>query len=189
MTVAIIAGKFRGKKLQTARGASIRPTPGVVRERLFNWLASEIAGALVLDLFAGTGALGLEAWSRGAAQADFVEKDCAHRRILAQNLACCGLEAKTRLLGQDALTTLPRLVHGYDIVFADPPFAAGWPQRLRPLLLGENSPLRPGGWLYLEACAAELWRESDLPPAWQLYRAGRCGDSHYLLLQQQRSAS
>ncbi|MEY2342546.1 16S rRNA (guanine(966)-N(2))-methyltransferase RsmD [Acidithiobacillus sp. IBUN Pt1247-S3] len=188
MTVAIIAGKFRGKKLQTASGAGMRPTPGVVRERLFNWLATEIAGAVVLDLFAGSGALGLEAWSRGAARVDFVENSPAHQRILAQNLAHCGLEAQKNLLAQDALVALPRLVHGYDIVFADPPFANGWPERLRPLLLGENSALRLGGWLYLEACAAELWQQSDLPPAWQLYREGRCGDSHYLLLHQQRSA-
>ncbi|MBU2753774.1 16S rRNA (guanine(966)-N(2))-methyltransferase RsmD [Acidithiobacillus sp. CV18-2] len=182
MSVAIIAGKLRGKKLQTASGASIRPTPGVVRERLFNWLATESAGARVLDLFAGTGALGLEAWSRGAERVDFVESAAAHRRILEKNLASCGPDAKLRLLGHDALSVLPRLARQYDLVLADPPFAAGWPERLRPLLLGENSPVHAGGWLYLEANAAELWQESELPAGWEWYRSGRCGDSHYVLL-------
>ncbi len=189
MTVAIIAGRLRGRKLQTPRGSGVRPTPGVVRERLFNWLAAEIAGAEVLDLFAGSGALGLEAWSRAAARVDFVEKSPLHRRILAQNLVACGLDPHRHLLAHDAVAFLPRQQASYDVLFADPPFAQGWPGRLHPLLLGEQGPVRPGGWLYLEASAAELWPASSLPAHWQVHREGVCGDSHYVLLRQQRRVS
>ncbi len=188
MSIRIIAGRCRGRSLRTPRGDALRPTPGVVRERLFNWLAAEISGAVVLDLFAGSGALGLEAWSRGAARVDFVEKSPQHRQILSENLTLCGLDPRTRLIGHDALQTLSTSLPCYDLILADPPFAQGWPQRLLPVLLAQPGPFRPGAWLYLEASATEIWSAADLPAKWQIHRQGHCGDSHYLLLQQRSSA-
>lgn len=129
MTVSIIAGRHRGRRLLTPSDSGVRPTPGVVRERLFNWLGGVVAGARVLDLFAGSGALGLEAWSRDAKEVVFVEKNPRHRALLLQNLKACGVP-ESQLAGKDALHYLQQHAPSFDIVFADPPFDQGWPQRL-----------------------------------------------------------
>jgi len=182
MSVRIIAGRHRARVLQTPKDQRVRPTPGVVRERLFNWLMGQLEGAVVLDLFAGTGALGLEAWSRGARRVDFVEKDPGIRKLLAHNLQRCALSPKESIVGGDALDFLLTRGDSYDLVLADPPFGQDWSERLRPQLLGPESPVRIGGWLYLESSAQEMWSPELLPAGWSWYRQGHCGQSHYVLL-------
>ena len=179
MSVSIIAGRCRGRRLLTPAGRSLRPTPGAVRETLFNWLGGHVADARVLDLFAGSGALGLEAWSRGAQEVVFIEKNPRHRQLLIRNLAACGM-APQQLAGVDALKYLQHCTAPFNLIFADPPFDQGWPARMAPFLWNGPS-LAAGGWLYLETSTTELWDDTLLPTHWRMHRRGRCGDAHYVL--------
>jgi 16S rRNA (guanine(966)-N(2))-methyltransferase RsmD len=121
-SVRIIAGEWRGRRLTIAAGTAVRPTPDRVRETLFNWLRDDVAGAHCLDLYAGTGALGFEALSRGAAAAWFVEQDAAL-------VAALGVQAETfdvepRIVRQDAASLLRgHAPQKFDLVFLDPPYA------------------------------------------------------------------
>ena len=122
----IIAGRFRGRPLQAPLGQATRPTADRVREALFSMLASRLGsfeGLRVADLYAGSGALGLEAISRGAAHATFVEKDPKAQAAIKANAAKLGITEQVRTVGGSALS-LPRS-DGFDLVFADPPYAPG----------------------------------------------------------------
>ncbi len=122
----ISAGEHRGRRLQSPKGLRTRPTSDLLRQAIFNVMGARIQGARVLDLYAGTGALGLEALSRGAADATFVERDRSALASLKTNLATLGVSARARVLGQDALTALERLARTgerFDCVFLDPPYA------------------------------------------------------------------
>lgn len=122
----IIAGQFRGRPLETPTGASTRPTADRVREALFSMLASRLGsfeGLRVADLYAGSGALGFEALSRGAAHATYVENASKARSAIKANAAKLGLGDRTRIVGGSALT-LPRS-EPFDLIFADPPYASG----------------------------------------------------------------
>src|SRR5262245_10895140 len=172
----IIGGTLRGRKWNFPDAPGLRPTPDRVRETLFNWLAPHIGGMRVLDLFAGSGALGFEALSRGAASAVLVEKDratAANLRAVAQRF---GLAA-ARVDGSDALAFLrAQPAHTSDLVFLDPPFAAGL---LEPALaaLASHDVLAPGGFCYLEQSAREAM---PLPPAgWTVHRSGKAGEVGY----------
>jgi 16S rRNA (guanine(966)-N(2))-methyltransferase RsmD len=125
----IIGGHDRGRRLRAPRGLATRPTADRVRVTLFDVLGPAIAGARVLDLFAGTGAVGIEALSRGAARVVFVEKDQAALRALRANLAALGAaRAAARVMAGDVLRVLPDLAaheEPFDLVFLDPPYAAG----------------------------------------------------------------
>lgn len=159
----IISGIAGSVPLQVPKSLT-RPTTDRVRESLFSVLGDLTKGARVLDLFAGTGSLGLEALSRGAAAADFVESQGAACEVIGKNLA------KTRLAGgqvhrRDVFSFLGTVPAGrYDLVFADPPYAREEPQRETLARLLENEALAaavaPGGLLVLETLAAE-----PLPPA------------------------
>jgi 16S rRNA (guanine966-N2)-methyltransferase len=119
----IIAGKFAGRNLTSPADARVRPTAEHVRGALIDLLADELPGANVLDLFAGTGALGLEAISRGAKQADFVEFRPASLHALRANVAALRLRERTRIFKRDALPFAGALPAGaYDVAFADPPY-------------------------------------------------------------------
>src|ERR1700761_9030792 len=118
--VRIIGGSLRGSKLDVPDFAGLRPTPDRVRETLFNWLMPVIEGARCLDLFAGTGALGIEALSRGAAHVDFVESDAQLARMLRDNLA--RLKQTASVLQSAASRFLESAGGEYDVVFLDPPF-------------------------------------------------------------------
>ncbi len=122
--IRIIAGEFKGRRLQTPAGDAVRPTADRVREAWFSIMQRSIRGARVLDLFAGSGALGLEALSRGAVAADFVER---HRRSLAAlhaNITALHVAERTVVHRRDALRFVERLQPGhYDVAFADPPYA------------------------------------------------------------------
>jgi len=119
--VRVIAGELGGRRLATARGAATRPTAARVREALFSMLG-DVGGLAVLDLFAGSGALGIEALSRGAAGATFVERSERALAALHANLAGLGLQDRARVVPSDALAAL-RAGGTYDLVFLDPPYA------------------------------------------------------------------
>ena len=173
----IVGGSLRGSKLAVADFDGLRPTPDRVRETLFNWLAPYITGARCLDLYAGTGALGIEALSRGAAQVDFVERDARLAQELRENLARLKQESG-QVRCADALAALREpAAHRYDLVFIDPPFALGlWDESVR--LLEANAWLAPAALVYVES---PLEQALHLPPAWQPHREGRAGAVRYAL--------
>jgi 16S rRNA (guanine966-N2)-methyltransferase len=173
----IIGGRWRGRRLRFPDIEGLRPTPDRVRETLFNWLAPLIEGARCLDLFAGSGALGIEALSRGAAEVVFVERQPLAVRQLRQNLAQLG-QASAQVIQADALVWLGGQSRPFDVVFLDPPFDAN---RLVPVCAA----LERGGWLadgariYLEA--ARDVRTLELPENWQLTREKTAGQVSYRL--------
>lgn len=148
-SLRLIGGQYRGRRLSIADIEGLRPTGDRQRETLFNWLQFEMAGARVADLFAGTGALGLEAASRGAGQVWLVEK---HSRAVAHlRAAVAQLKCDAEVVSGDAIEWLSRTSAGpFDIVFVDPPFSDElWQPVLYSLI--ENRRLAPGAWVYVEA--------------------------------------
>lgn len=177
-TLRIIGGKWRGRRVAIETAPDLRPTPDRIRETLFNWLAPRIAGARCLDLFAGTGALGLEALSRGAAQVTFIEsdKDCARalRRTLS-DLNCGAIDVRHG----DTLICAESLQPGYDVVFIDPPFTA---QLHAPSLAAIKPLINATARVYLEYPAAHADAiAAALPPDWRQLRDKRAGRVGYCL--------
>jgi 16S rRNA (guanine966-N2)-methyltransferase len=173
----IIGGTWRGRKLRFPAAAAIRPTPDRVRETLFNWLHAAVPAAHCLDLFAGSGALGLEALSRGAAQVTFVDHDeaaAAALRALLSEWQAHGAQ----VIRSDALRYLGRTAHACDIVFLDPPFAGALLERSA-VLLSERSWLKAGACIYVECAAREGL--PPLPDSWQMLKAQRAGEVGYHL--------
>jgi len=170
-SVRIIGGRWRGTRLQVPPAPGLRPTSDRVRETLFNWLQPMLPGARVLDLFAGSGALGLEAVSRGAAHAQLVEADTSLVQALQAAVHRLSAGDTVRVDQADALAWLrhaqaPR----FDIIFVDPPFQAGlWPAVLE--LLPER--VSESAWLYLEIPLQEEPRvSSGLVADWAMHREG-----------------
>jgi 16S rRNA (guanine966-N2)-methyltransferase len=157
---------------------AIRPTPDRVRETLFNWLAPTIGGARCLDLFAGSGALGLEALSRGAREVVFVDRDPRIGAYLRETLARLK-SAEGKVLVGDAHRCLTDVAGPFDVVFLDPPFGAGLMPKF---LAGLASPgmLAPGAFVYVESEAEA--GEPVLPSGWVLHRSGRAGKVGYHLV-------
>ncbi|MCU0623565.1 MAG: RsmD family RNA methyltransferase [Gemmatimonadaceae bacterium] len=119
----IVAGAWAGRDLQSPRDQRVRPTAETVRSRWLDWMHPDVQGARVLDLFAGTGALGLEAMSRGAASADFVETRPSSLHALKANIGLLRVKARTRVFVKDAIHFADALPAGrYDVAFADPPY-------------------------------------------------------------------
>lgn len=180
--IRIIAGRCRGRRLQVPPGDGLRPTPERLRETLFNWLQADLAGARVLDLFAGSGALGLEAWSRGAVALTLVEQDPAHLRILRQNAAACGVPPQA-VQHADALAWLRGPVQSFDLVFLDPPYGQGL-IATSAALLEQGQWLAPQALIYVELEAALAPQLPALLPAnWQIKRAKTSGQVSYNLCQ------
>jgi 16S rRNA (guanine966-N2)-methyltransferase len=173
-SVRIVAGRWRGTRLPVADAEGLRPTSDRVRETLFNWLQPVLPGARVLDLFAGSGALGLEALSRGANDALLVERDAALAEALRQSVARLHAQDQATVVQADVLALLRAPLHGrFDVVFLDPPFAAGlWADvlRLLPPWLADDA------WLYLEAPASAV---PDAGPGWAPHREGSTRDVRY----------
>lgn len=142
----IIGGQWRSRVVAFASGEGVRPTPDRVRQTLFDWLAPRIEGARVLDLFAGSGALGLEALSRGAAHAIFVEQGRAQVAALRAALVTLGAIPRSEVLEGDALRVLTR-EDRFDVVFVDPPYASDLLARVLPLL---SAVLKPDARVYIE---------------------------------------
>ncbi|QOR37493.1 16S rRNA (guanine(966)-N(2))-methyltransferase RsmD [Billgrantia diversa] len=171
----IIGGEFRRRLLPVLDSPGLRPTPDRVRETLFNWLAAATPGARVLDLFAGTGALGLEALSRGAATALFIERDGQVARALVANLQTLGTTERGQVLNVDALALLaagPAGFAPFTLVFLDPPFRQGLAEPCCERL--EQGWLAPDAWVYLEV---ETSLEIQVPANWSLHREVCAGDS------------
>ncbi|OGA21606.1 MAG: 16S rRNA (guanine(966)-N(2))-methyltransferase RsmD [Betaproteobacteria bacterium RIFCSPLOWO2_02_FULL_67_19] len=171
--VRIIAGEYRRRLIGVAPRPELRPTPDRVRETLFNWLGQDLHGLQCLDLYAGSGALGFEAASRGAARVVMVEKDRGALAQLERNRAILGA-AQVEIVAGDALRYLEHTAGRFDVVFLDPPFRQNaWPDlaaRLPPCLA-------PGARVYVEGpqpvVVAAPWRE---------LRNGRAGEVSYQLL-------
>ena len=173
----IVGGEWRGRLLRFPAVPGVRPTPDRVRETLFNWLQQRVAGSHCLDLFAGSGALGLEALSRGAAEAVFVDVDPAVTRYLLERLRDFRCD-RGRVVRSDAARYLDGPVQAFDLVFLDPPFdAAVLPDVCARLERGGW--LAPGGYAYLESPAAA--GPPDLPVGWTLLRSKRAGEVGYHL--------
>jgi 16S rRNA (guanine(966)-N(2))-methyltransferase RsmD len=133
----IIAGAFRGRRLHGPKGDKVRPTIDRVREAIFSMLAPEIPDSRVLDLFAGTGAMGLEALSRGAALSVFVDQSADSVRLIRENIELCGAESKSRVIREPALSAIRRLASQnelFDIIFLDPPYGKGFIQETLEIL-------------------------------------------------------
>ncbi len=177
--VRIIAGRWRGRRLPVPHAEGLRPTPDRVRETLFNWLEPYIAGAHCLDLFAGTGALCLEALSRGAARAVMVERSAAVAGHLRALVAQLGGSDEAQVVNRDALAYLHEPPQPFDVVFLDPPFARAYLIGECAALIERRCWLKPGGFAYIEAPA---WlRDLGLPPSWEIIRHGRAGEVGYYL--------
>ncbi len=157
----------------------MRPTPDRVRETLFNWLAPRIPNARCLDLFAGSGALGLEAISRGAAHVVFVERNVVVARAL-ETILVEWQAPGARVERGDALAFLAGPPQPFDIVFVDPPFAASL-QGSAAALLEERNWLAPGALIYLESASRVAL--PALPPGWQPLKAKRAGEVGYHLFE------
>ena len=176
-TLRVIGGVWRGRRLRFPPSPQIRPTPDRVRETLFNWLAARVPGARCLDLFAGSGALGLEALSRGAAHVTFVEQDLAAASEVRARLAEWGAHEAT-VERTDARSFLERRPTArFDIVFLDPPFGSS-------LLDAAATGLEQGGWLADEALIYVEYpadAQAPVPAGWMPLKAKRAGEVGYHL--------
>ena len=177
--VRIIAGRWRGRKLAFPDVGGLRPSGDRVRETLFNWLTPVLPGARCLDLFAGSGALGFEAASRGAARVVMVENNRAAVEALRENRARLGADA-VEIVARDALAYLRGAAEPFDIVFLDPPFDLD-------CLAGVGRRLQEGGWL-AEGARVYVETPADRPPpplpaAWRPLRARRAGQVAYHLFE------
>ncbi|APO94268.1 16S rRNA (guanine(966)-N(2))-methyltransferase RsmD [Xanthomonas vesicatoria] len=174
--VRIVGGRWRNTKLAVPDLPGLRPSSDRVRETVFNWLMPHLRGARVLDLFAGSGALGLEAVSRGAAHATLIERDPGLAQRLRELVTRLDAADQVQVLQEDALRWLERAPAAQaDIVFVDPPFAAGlWPSVLERL----PAHLAAEAWLYLEAPADAALQ---LPAGWHLHREGGTRQVRYAL--------
>jgi len=175
----IVAGNWRSRLLQIADVPGLRPTSERIRETLFNWLAPRIEGSRCLDLFAGTGALGFEALSRGAAAAVFVEKSKRAARSLKESIVA--LDARGAVLREaDAFDYLRATEDGpFDIVFLDPPFDTDRLDELCRLLAG-GPLLAAGAWVYLEEDRNSA--ATELPDGWRVLRTKGAGNVRYSLV-------
>jgi 16S rRNA (guanine966-N2)-methyltransferase len=173
----IVGGRWRGMRIDFPAIETIRPSPDRVRETLFNWLQTQISGARCLDLFAGSGALGIEALSRGASAVTFVDREPQVGRHLTQTLQRLGATGAT-VTTADATRFLERAPEPFEVIFLDPPFASTLLQKVFARL--------PQGWLAPEAhiyveCPAEM----PLPPlaaGWSVFRSKQAGQVGYHLL-------
>ena len=171
--IRIIGGQWRGRRLRFPNVPALRPTPDRVRETLFNWLGQDLTGKVTLDPFAGSGALSLEALSRGAALAVAVDKDPQLVRALATTAAKLGTQALETHCA-DAHAFLAQDIRAYDVIFLDPPFSEDhWAQ----LLPAAAARLATGGMLYVEAPVPIA-----APEELTVWRHDKAGQVHYHLL-------
>ena len=172
--VRIVGGSWRSRLIEIPKLPGLRPTPDRVRETLFNWLGQDLHGLRCLDLFAGSGVLGFEAASRGAAEVVLVERDAraaAALRATAQALQATQVE----VVRADAVEFARSTSRSFNLVFLDPPYRQGLLEKIEPAL---ERLLEPDGWLYAESehPLMHLGR-------WQTIRKGRAGQVHYHLMQ------
>jgi 16S rRNA (guanine(966)-N(2))-methyltransferase RsmD len=171
--VRIVGGEWRSRRIRFTPRAELRPTPDRVRETLFNWLGQDLTGLSCLDLFAGSGALGFEAASRGAARVVMVERDRVAFQALQANLKVLG-GSQVELVRADALEFVRRDRGQYDVIFLDPPFSAAYGAalfaQLAPRMASRAS-------LYYESAARTVW-----PAGWEVCKEGRAGQVVFQLV-------
>ncbi len=143
----IIAGRHRGRRLRAPEGRDVRPTSDSLRETLFNIIAARVEGARVLDGYAGTGAIGLEALSRGASRVTFVERDRRALAILASNVALCSAADEAAIVRDDFVRLNTRTGSEFDVGVVDPPYDT---ESYEPILLAAAAQLAPGGIVIVE---------------------------------------
>lgn len=182
--VRIIGGKWRGRKLSVIDVSGLRPTPDRVRETLFNWLARDCPGAMVLDCFAGSGVLGFEALSRGAAQLVALEQHpqaISNLKLQAERFASSAIE----ILSGDARDSIDRLTHKFDIVFIDPPYAE--PQLRTQIFkqLEERDCLQPAARVYFEWPKSETFALPSVSLQWLKQKSA--GQVNYAIAEWHRS--
>lgn len=173
--IRIVGGQWRSRLLEVPHLQGLRPTPDRVRETLFNWLGQRLDGWHCLDLFAGSGVLGLEAASRGAAQVTLVERDAGAVRSLRKLVDTLQAGATVEVKRADAVEFARSTSQSFDLVFLDPPYKQGLLERIEPFL---ERLLAPDGWLYVESEQAltQLGR-------WKCVRQGRAGQAYFHLMQ------
>ncbi|HTN33942.1 MAG TPA: 16S rRNA (guanine(966)-N(2))-methyltransferase RsmD [Marinobacter sp.] len=174
----IIGGDWRSRKLRFPSVGGVRPTPARTRETLFNWLSFHLAGSECLDLFAGSGALGLEALSRGAAKTTFVDHTPALAQALRENLRLLKSTGSEVVCASADVYLSHRTRPPFDIIFMDPPFRQGWLERLFPLLSTQGW-ANNSGWIYVEH-ESEITTPS-VPHNWHLHRQKTAGQVTYCL--------
>jgi len=174
----IIGGQWRGRRLSFTPAEGLRPTTDRVRETLFNWVALQLPGARCADLFAGSGALGLEALSRGASHCDFVDTSDRALTQIHQHLLLLGADAAGCCHTTSALHFLQTASQKYDLVFIDPPFGGALVQPVC-ALLAENDLLAQGALVYVETALHDP--PPDTPPGWSLHRDKAAGGVAYRL--------
>jgi 16S rRNA (guanine966-N2)-methyltransferase len=175
--VRIVGGAWRRRLLRFPDSEGLRPTPDRVRETLFNWLGQDLAGLNCLDPFAGSGALGFEAASRGAARSVLVEQSPKVIAALRDNARALGNPVQLEIVRGDALQYLASTTTKFDVIFLDPPFRKGWIDRLAPLLPGVAS---EDAAVYVEA-ETELAALGD----WRTVRHGKAGEVHFHLMRRE----
>lgn len=173
-SVRIIGGRYRRRILKFPESEGLRPTPDRVRETLFNWLGQELDGWHCLDPFAGSGALGFEAASRGAARVVMVEQAPKVLAALRENHEMLQKPPEVEIIRGDALQYLASSTAKFDLIFLDPPYKKGWIPRLEPLLPGV---LNEDAAIYVEA-EHEIESLGD----WRTERHGKAGEVHFHLL-------
>ena len=151
----VISGKIRGKKLYSLEGDNTRPTTDRVKENIFNLITDYVFGATVLDLFAGSGALGIEALSRGAAYCDFVENSKAAAGVVDKNLGETPFNTESSVFLGDFIAFLEKTDKAYDVIFLDPPYKAGYYKKALEMIM-KRSPLHGDGIVVMERDAATL---------------------------------
>lgn len=172
----IIGGKFKKRTLFTPKSESVRPTTSQLREALFNICQWEIEGARFLDLFAGSGAVGLEALSRGAAQVTFVENHRVALTAIHKNIESLNVQGSTKIIGIDAFKALQKLVESgqiFDLIYADPPYGEGLGARILDFL-DRHSLLALGGSLFIEDSELKMPSLNTL----QLHAQRKLGRAH-----------
>ncbi|HEV7356439.1 MAG TPA: 16S rRNA (guanine(966)-N(2))-methyltransferase RsmD [Steroidobacteraceae bacterium] len=177
-SVRIIAGAWRGRRVHFPDVPELRPTPDRVRETLFNWLQHSIAGARCLDLFAGSGALGLEALSRGARNVVFIEQFQPAARSLEEQLIRFGGAAKGRVMTMGAARFLRTLAEPFQVVFLDPPFGKDALAEYIPML-DQGNWLTVGSLVYLEN--ERVAGVPAMPKHWELLKSKSAGEVGYHL--------
>jgi 16S rRNA (guanine966-N2)-methyltransferase len=177
-SVRIIGGIWRGRRVNFPDMPALRPTPDRVRETLFNWLQHSLDGTRCLDLFAGSGALGLEALSRGAAEVVFVEQFPAASRTLQEQLVRLGGAGKGRVMEMGAARFLRTTPKPFDIAFLDPPFGTNALAEYVPMLDGGDW-LKVGGLVYLENERSA--GVPALPDHWEMLKSKSAGEVGYHL--------
>ncbi|MGX0934505.1 16S rRNA (guanine(966)-N(2))-methyltransferase RsmD [Cupriavidus metallidurans] len=178
--VRIIGGRWKRSLLPVLETEGLRPTPDRVRETLFNWLGQDLSGLTCLDLFAGSGALGFEAASRGASAVTLVEANPHVVRQLRDNQY--RLDAsQVKIIHSDAFAAAAQMpAASFDVVFLDPPFAEDW---LGPALEHAARLSRPGGAIYVETDRALIGPDAPIPASLEIIRQARAGAVHFHLLQ------